>query len=329
MLEAFLTTLDPMLTLFTFIAIGYIIKKLGVLPDNSATVLAKLETNVIFPALSFVTMGRNCTPDTISTHIINITLATVMMFVAIIVATLISPLFIKEKGMERGVYKYALAFANSGYVGDPLVLGMFGEAMLSYYKMYTFPLTIGIYTWGLNCLIPKSAERKNVLLALLNPSIVGLALGIVAGLSGAFNFLPDFAVNTLDGLKNCMGPIAMILAGFTVASYPFKEMIGDKKVYVATMLRLIILPAFLIAVLFGIKELINLAFGLNIGNTVLFLCFFAVGAPLGLNTVVFPAAYGGDPKTGAGMAMISHTLCVITIPIMYAVMTLLFGAPTI
>lgn len=50
------------------------------------------------------------------------------------------------------------------------------------------------------------------------------------------------------------------------------------------------------------------------------LALIAVGTPLGLNTVVFPSAYGGDPKTGASMAMISHTLSVITIPLMYLLM---------
>ena len=99
-------------------------------------------------------------------------------------------------------------------------------------------------------------------------------------------------------------------------------MIKDKKVYVASLLRLIILPTVIIAALFGFKELLNLIFDLSISNTVLFLCFFAVGAPLGLNTVVFPEAYGGNPKTGASMAMISHTLSVITIPLMYAIMQL-------
>ena len=77
--------------------------------------------------------------------------------------------------------------------------------------------------------------------------------------------------------------------------------------------------------MFFIKELINLAFGLAIENTVLFLAFFAIGTPLGLNTVVFPEAYGGNPETGASMAMISHTLSVISLPLMYALITLVFG----
>ena len=75
----------------------------------------------------------------------------------------------------------------------------------------------------------------------------------------------------------------------------------------------------------GAKELISLVIGAPINNNVVFLAFFAFAAPLGLNTVVFPAAYGEDSSTGASMAMISHTLCVLTIPLLYALMTLIFG----
>ena len=52
-------------------------------------------------------------------------------------------------------------------------------------------------------------------------------------------------------------------------------------------------------------------------DCVLTLALFAYATPLGMNTVVFPAAYGGETKTGASMAMISHTLSVVTIPLMY------------
>ena len=41
--------------------------------------------------------------------------------------------------------------------------------------------------------------------------------------------------------------------------------------------------------------------------------------PLGLNTVVFPAAYGGDTTPGAGMALVSHLILVITIPVMFSI----------
>jgi predicted permease len=75
---------------------------------------------------------------------------------------------------------------------------------------------------------------------------------------------------------------------------------------------------------FGLKTLMNVCFNLSIGNFIVHLSFIALGCPLGLNTVVFPEAYGGDAKTGAGMAMISHSLCVITIPLLYALVAILF-----
>ncbi|HAY97711.1 MAG TPA: permease, partial [Ruminococcaceae bacterium] len=45
----------------------------------------------------------------------------------------------------------------------------------------------------------------------------------------------------------------------------------------------------------------------------------ATAMPLGLNTVVFPAAYGGDTTPGAGMALVSHLISVITIPVMFSI----------
>ena len=108
-----------------------------------------------------------------------------------------------------------------------------------------------------------------------------------------------------------MGPVAMVLTGFLIGQYPVKKLLSDKKIYIASALRLFVLPALFIVIL----KL------LGADNTALTMCLFAFGTPLGLNTVVFPAAYGGDPSTGVSMATISHTVCVVTIPIMYALLT--------
>ena len=104
-------------------------------------------------------------------------------------------------------------------------------------------------------------------------------------------------------------------------------MLKKRKVYLATALRLLVLPVIGIAFLFALKYLLGALFSLNISNNVLFLAFVATATPIGLNTVVFPEAYGGNSEIGASMTMISHTLCVITSPILYALMVWLFGTP--
>ena len=328
MKETFLATLNPMLTLFICIAVGFTVRKFSLLPDNSGKVMAQMENWIFCPALSFSTMARYCTVSELSTHATNIILSSIGVAIAMGMAIPLACVFIKKKCPERGVYMYALAFANSGYVGDPVVLALFGERVLSYYKLYCLPVSIMIYLWGMSVLIPKGENKGGHLKKILNPPTVAMLIGMAVGLLGLGTHIPAPVTGALDTLKGCMGPVAMLLAGFTIGSYDLVGMLKDKKVYLATALRLTVLPAIIIASLFGIKELANLIFSLEINNNVLFLTFFATAAPLGLNTVVFPEAYGGNPKTGAGMAMISHTLCVLSIPLMYALAITLLGTPT-
>ena len=207
-------------------------------------------------------------------------------------------------------------------------MSLFGEIGLSFYKIFTLPYVMVIYSWGISVLTPASEKKGDLLKRLINAPTVAMLLGMVVGISGLGSYLPDFFTDSLDTLKACMGPVAMLLAGITIAKYDFLSMLKKGKVYFATALRLVVLPAVSIAFLFALKYAIGALFSLSISNNVLFLAFFATATPLGLNTVVFPEAYGGNPETGASMAMISHTLCVITIPILYALMVTLFGTPS-
>ena len=295
--------------------------------------MAKLETFVFLPALNFYSMARNANIQNIGEHGLNLILFSILVIVCVVISYLLNGIFVKDKkSYERSVYLYALAFANISYVGDPLALALFGEVGFSFYKLACLPLIVVIYVWGTSILVPKKetdgkfASLKNA----LNAPTISLLLGLAVGLLGIGEFVLgketnlNFIGSTLNSLKGCMGPVAMIIAGCTIAKYNVKSMLTNKKVYLATALRLIIIPLILVPMMFGLKELINGVFNLAINNFIVHLTFIAVACPLGLNTVVFPEAFGGDAKTGASMATISHTLCVITIPLLYALVVMLF-----
>lgn len=323
MIQTFFATLNPILTLFACIAIGYALRKLNILPDGAGKVMAKLETWVFCPALSFVTMARYCTLDTLTTHAVNIAFATLGVMLAISIAIPLGRLMVKKKCSERGVYYYALAFANSGYFGDPVISALFGDEMLSYYKIFCLPISVMIYTWGISVLTPQ--ECGSNFKKLINPPMIAVIAGALVGISGIFAYFPTFITGSLDSLKVCMGPVAMLLAGYTIAGYSIKAMLKKRKVYIATALRLIVLPAVIVGAVFGVKSLFCLIPGVAIDNTVIYLTLVATAAPLGLNTVVFPEAYGGDPETGASMAMVSHTFVILTLPLLFALVERLFG----
>lgn len=341
MREAFLAVLNPMLVLFLCIVIGFVLHRARILPESAGKVMALLLTWVFYPALSFMTMATYCTVDNIREHAVHMALAVFAVALAVAIALALARVLVPQPCYERGIYNYALAFANSGYLGDPLVQTIYGGMGLAYYKLYCLPLCLVIYTWGIGQMVPGgSGGWKGALKKLATPPNVAMLAGIAVGLLTlpvARAMSPEaLAVvirvqapltSTLNALKVCMGPVAMILAGFTVASYSVPSMLKIKKVYIATFLRLLVIPAVIIAALFGVQSLANLWFDAKIGNFPLFLCFFSVATPLGLNTIIFPEAYGGDPEPGASMALVSNTLGVISLPLLYVLMTVIFGAP--
>ena len=153
-MTVFIATLMPMLTLFICIALGFFAGKSKILPDNASKTLAKAEMWIFCPALNFMTMVRFFTIDSIGTHALNLVLAICCVALGVSIAIPLSHVFIKEKSPERGVYAYALAFANTGYMGDPIILALFGEIGLSFYKIFTLPFSMVIYSWGISVLTP-------------------------------------------------------------------------------------------------------------------------------------------------------------------------------
>ncbi len=328
MLQTFLYTLTPVVTLFLFMAIGFVLAKTKILPADSSKTLAKLETWVFCPALSFMTMAGSFTIPKLAEHGTNLIFSCVLVGIVLTIGISLAPLFVKTKCYERCIYQYALAFANLGYMGDPLVQSLFGDDVLGAYKLFCLPLSITIYVWGISVLTPGS-DRGIVssLKRALNLPTLSMLAGMLVGITGTLGYIPAFAVNALNTLKACMGPVAMLLAGVIVAKYNVVPLLKIKKVYAATLLRLVVLPALILSLLTGIRWVFNGLLGQTLSAAPIYFAFFATALPLGMNTVVFPEAYGGDPEPGASMAIISSTLSLVSIPIFYTVLTELIACP--
>jgi predicted permease len=309
----FTSTLTPMLMMFLCIVIGYALNKLKLLPENADTVLAKTETYVLVPALNISTFMNYCTVESLSAYRPFLTVSVILITVAISIAIPLSGMFTKDS-YQRNIYKYALTFGNFGFLGNAIVPIILGEEFLYPYLLFTLPLNAMCYIWGLSLLVP-AGNSNNIFRNLLNPCVISIGIGAVLGLTGMQPVIPSFAKLTLSNLSACMGPIAMILTGFVAAKYRIGDLLNKPFVYLATLFRLILLPVAFIAVLVL----------LGIDALIIKMCLFAYATPLGLNTVVFPTAYNKDASTGASMALISHTLCVVTIPLLYTVLTYILG----
>ncbi len=317
-MDMFKTTFSQMLLMFMLILIGFALRKKKILPDNAYVTMSKLETWVFVPALNFSNMLKNFKVSTFASNASLILHGFVMIVIALIIAQPLAALFVRRKlhdsaqDYQRNIYRYAMTFGNYGFMGNFIVEGIWGSEMLTKYLMFTMIISIVCSSWGLYILIPKDKNVsfvKNIAKGIVTPPMIALAAGMICGILNLDRYTPVFLTNMLSNAKACMGPVAMLLAGFVIGGFDVKKMLSNVRVYIATFVRLIVLPAIFVTV-FRL---------LGANKEVLTFILIAFGTPLGLNTIVYPAAYGGDTKTGASMAIISHTICVVTIPVMYLI----------
>ena len=246
-----------------------------------------------------------------SIFLISFVMILIIMPIAILAARLCS----KDKYI-RNIYTYGLAFSNFGFMGNAVVSALFPDIFFEY-LIFTLPLWVMIYLWGVPVLLLSEAGQKQSLKdrlrSFLNPMFISMLAGMVIGLTGIS--LPDWISSAASSCAGCMSPIAMLLTGITVASADLKKIFTNAGIYAVSLIRLILFPLIMIAVLYLLKP-----------NDTLAICAVcSVAMPLGLNTIVIPSAYGKDTTVAAGMAVISHLLSCITIPVIFAVMTLLFA----
>ncbi|MBE7026154.1 MAG: hypothetical protein E7410_01090 [Ruminococcaceae bacterium] len=308
-MNLFTSTLNQTAFLFSFIIIGYVLAKWKILPDNSSVVLSKLENTLFIPALVMGTFIENFTVERISKASNLLLISFIIAFVAIPFAIFVSKLLTKDRYIQN-IYTYGLSFANFGFMGNAVVMSLFPDIFFEY-LIFTLPLWILIYVWGVPRLLMADTTKKQTFKetakSFVNPMFIAMLVGMVIGL---FKIkLPMWFVSLVDVSGDCMSPIAMILTGVVVSTISLKKTFTDVKIYFISFIRLIVMPVIFILV----------ARFFEISQTIYICALCSLAMPLGLNTIVIPSAYGKDTTVAAGMAVISHLFAVLTIPLIFMI----------
>lgn len=312
-MTVFLSTLNQMGFLILLIVIGYILTRFDIVPVGGAGILSKLENNVFIPALVLGTFISNFTVERMTVAWQYVVCGIVVVAISAVFAVFVSKLCSKDEYIQK-IYTYGLSFSNFGFMGNAVVAALFPDIFMEY-LIYVIPFWTLIYVWGVpGLLMPKTeggTNRLSGLKNLVNPMFIAMIIGMIIGIADIP--LPSFINSAVTSLGNCMSPVAMLLTGMTIAKIDLKATFKNLSIYAVSVIRLIIMPLIGIAVLC----FIDLPYGVALCTV----C--ALAMPLGLNTIVVPAAYGRDTSVAAGMALISHLLSCITIPVVFMLFDLL------
>ena len=319
-MDLFEPIFNQMIFLFAFILIGFILSKWKFIPDNATKTISKLENIVFVPALVMYTFILNCTPAVLASVWKLLVLAFALVFLLIPLSLLAAKLCFKENYLRK-IATYGLAFSNFGFMGNAIMNAVFPEIFFEY-TVFTLPFWFMIYLWGAPVLLISDNSGEKVkftkrLKSFVNPMLIGMFIGLILGLTGLGMKLPKGILSVIKTSGDCMSPLAMLLTGITIGQTDVLSLLKRWRIYLTSAVKLLIYPLIMLAILFFLPQ--NGFF-----TPVFFKCAMCIAAmPMGLNTIVIPAAYGKDTTDAAGLALVSHLFSVGTIPLAFLLLDIL------
>ena len=311
MYDYFTRAATQILMILLYIGIGFILRRSKLLPDTTSKSLSLLETFVFLPALIFNNLSTNVRIEKITTYSVMVTSGAIFLCAVLLVALIFTKIFSAGRPAEEyGTYMYMFAFANYGYVGYPVIEGVFGSGMLTSMILFAVPFTFAIYTYGAILLSNDGKSKKLTIPPKMIPILCALALGVIVGLTGIK--LPTVVTGMTGALKGCMSPVAMIMTGFVLGSLNFKEIFTSARAYAVSIVRLVVIP------LVFTGALLLLGTFINIPGEIMIIALFIASMPIGLNAVIFVEASGRDSTENARTCLISYILALVTVPLVMA-----------
>lgn len=294
---------DLQLVLFSLMLVGWLLGKLKLVEAPGRKTLTDLLINVILPAniIQSFKMEMN------RAILVSVALILLSALGVQLLSYLLSRcLYRRVEPGRRSVLRYATICSNAGFMGNPVVEGIYGADGLMYGSIYLIPLRFFMWTAGLAC-FTETSLRKSFKKLLVHPCILAVWAGF--GLMASQLQLPGFADKTLSALSACTLPVSILIIGTILSEVDIRSVLSGTTLYFC-FVRLILIPGLVLV----LSKL------LGFGSLVTGVSVILSGMPAGSTTAILAEKYGGDSVYASKCVFLSTALSLITIPLLcYAV----------
>ena len=286
------------------ISAGWLAARRGTLDEYTNAHVSKLILDIFNPLLiisSAAGAAGNISPGTVGTVII---IALGMFAVFIVVGMLLTPLFDKD-AMQRKMFQMMFVFSNLGFIGIPVVSSILGEEYVVYITIFLLVYTVVLYTYGVSWMEGRFSLTS--LRAMVNPGNICSVLALLMVLFGIQ--LPGFILTAVSYLGNVTSPLALMAVGYTLAHTGAREIFGQPRLYVFTVVKMVILPLLMLPLLRLVTS----------EPSLLSVCAVMFGMPVGNMPMLLATEKGIDTQTCTAAILLTTIASVVTIPILLMV----------
>lgn len=290
--------INMQLMMFLLVGIGFFIRKRGIVNTEGRMNMIDLCLHLTLPFNVLHSFMRKWDWELFASCGMILALSVGFNAISVLFSRI---LYNKQEEKQQKSLKYGTIISNSGFLGNPMVEGIYGTDGLLYAALFMLPVRIVMWTVGMAVFLKGRKEKlwKNIL---THPCIVAIYAGVLIMISGIE--FPVFVEKTITGISNCNTPLSMMLVGMMLAEVKPKGLVDRTMMFYAGV-RLLLIPA----VVYVIMAWLPIDAMLR-GITVIM-----AGMPAPITTALLSAKYGGDEQYATGMIFMSTLLSLVTLPL--------------
>lgn len=299
-MDGFWLALRIVLPPLLMMAVGYLIRRTGIMNETSVAQTNRAIFTVFLPLLIFQNIRST---DGVINFDSQLFLYAVVAVIFQFLLSLCIVLLTERDNSKRGVMLQGMFHANYVLFGIPICAALFGSEAASLASLLV-AVVIPIF----NVLSVVSLElfnggRPSVLRSIggifVNPLMIASILGILSVLFDVS--LPSVVDSTIDSLAGIATPLAFVILG---ASFGFKEARGfGKALTVSLVMKLLVFPALFLFI----------AILLDFRNAPLAVLLALFASPVAVSSFTMAQQMGGDDKLAGHLVIFSSVLSIFTI----------------
>ncbi|UCG38520.1 MAG: AEC family transporter [bacterium] len=294
-----LTILENISPVFLVIALGFMARRLGFLPDIFISSANRLVYFVAIPILVYGEISRGSFSQ--SFDLVQITGTYAAVFSAAVLSFLAAKALRITPG-ETSTFAQCSFHGNLGYVGLAVVFYALGpegrgaaSVLAGFLILFQNVVAIGIYTFTAGG--GRGFNPRVVGKFLGNPIILATLLGLFSSAAGVT--VPPFLMRSFDIVGDMALPLALLIIGGSLRTAPARRV---QMVALSTLFKLLLLP------LAGLVLFRSMGLGAVQTETAVIL----LASPSATVTYVMASEMGGKPDLAAAAVTISTVASIAT-----------------
>lgn len=305
-MSSFPIILSAIIPVFLVIIAGFGSRKAGWIACEADSSLTRLVLYLLNPCLVLHSTIGNKSLSHPGSIILAAGLGFATLCIGVLVAYLFSGLIGDKSRASQRTFALSAGCQNYSYIPIPLAMALFDRDTVGMIFVFAFGFDIAFWTVGVATLVgglkPSSCRKM-----LTNPGLMAVLVGIGLNALGAEQWMPGTVMRLFEWLGACCIPIALLLAGMTMADYTadFHPRSAIRVIAVSTAARIVVLGAILLA----------MAAFLPMPGTLRNVMILQAAMPAAIFPIIMARYYGGNPMIAIKVTFGTSVLSLITAPL--------------